>query len=286
MLVDETVSADTFRPRYGSANIRTWIGFKQFVSIAEEAVLTWFRDRGRGPQELYESHGLALSVLDSSVLLPSVLTIDDTVEAQVESRGAGDFRVRLTTERKTGPETVLKGRVRVGLVDETGEGQRPPGDLAAAVDVVPGLPPATTTVDADAFRHDWTARYFHCQYSSRVQHSAYVAHLEELVDRYLAGVGLAIPELLETRGWIPVVSRARVTLVGQACMGDVIASRFAVTDVWKDKAYDGRMTCEVGGTPVAQASIVHGYAVSRGSEAGQLATLDADTLHRLTRADR
>lgn len=283
MLVDEMLSADTFRPRYGSANIRTWIGFKQFMSIAEEAVLTWFRDRGRGPQQLYETYGLALSVLDSSVLLPSVLTVDDTVEAQVECRRRGDFRVRLTTLRESGPETVLKGRLRVGLLDETGEGQTPPDDLATAVAVVPDPPAARATPNPDAFRHDWMARYFHCQYSSRVHHSAYVGQLEELVDRYLASVGLSIPELLRTRGWIPVVSRARVTVVGPARMGDVIESCFAVTDVWKDKAYDGRMTCRVGGTAVAEASIMHGYALSRGPDACQLATLDAGTLDRLLR---
>ncbi|HET6743192.1 MAG TPA: hypothetical protein VFH76_29835 [Kribbella sp.] len=286
MLVNERQSAATFRPRYGSANIGTWIGFKQFMSIAEEAVLQWFRDRGRGPQQLYETYGLALSVQDSSVVLPSVLTVDDTVEAEVEARGAGEFRVRLSAPRESGPDTVLKGRLRVCLVDEFGSGLAPPDDVAAAVDVVPYEPLFTGSADDRAFRHDWTARYFHCQFSSRVQHSAYVGALEELVDRYLASVGLAVPDVLEARGWIPVVSRVRVTLGGQARMGDLIESRFTVTDIWKDKAYAAQMTCLVGGTVVAEASIAHGYAVSRGPDAGRLATLDSETIAQLTGAVR
>ncbi|MEV0289139.1 thioesterase family protein [Kribbella sp. NPDC050820] len=286
MFVTERQSAATFRPRYGSANIGTWIGFKQFMSIAEEAVLEWFRDRGRGPQRLYEAYGLALSVWDSSVVLPSVLTVDDTVHAEVEARGAGEFRVRMSAPHKSGPELVLKGRLRVCLVDETGTGQAPPADVAAVVDVVPHREPLAGVADDGAFRHDWIARYFHCQFSSRVQHSAYVGALEELVDRYLASVGLAIPDVLEARGWIPVVSRVRVTLGGQARMGDMIESRFAVTDIWKDKAYAARMTSRVGDTLVAEASIAHGYAISHGPSTGRLATLDQALIDRLTGAAR
>src|SRR5262249_51880992 len=78
-----TVTALTCRPRYEGANIRTWIGFKQFMLLAEEAVLAWFRERGLGPQRLYHEHGLGLEIVDSSVQLPALLEVDDEVRAEV-----------------------------------------------------------------------------------------------------------------------------------------------------------------------------------------------------------
>ena len=57
------MTALTCRPRYEGANIRTWIGFKHFMYLVEEAVLHWFRERGLGPQRLYHEYGLGLEIV-------------------------------------------------------------------------------------------------------------------------------------------------------------------------------------------------------------------------------
>jgi len=277
--------------RYGSANIRTWIGFKQFMGLAEEAVLTWFRERGHGPQQLYHSYGVGLSIVDSSVMLPAVLEIDDEVEAAVEWTRPGRFGVRLTVDREGQAVTVMRGKLSVALVAER---IQPPG--AAPANLPEYLSPlAVPSVKGEAeppvagkpFHFPWRARYFHCHFSDRVQHGTYVAALEEVVDRFLEHRGISVPRLLTERGWIPVVSRARVRLLADAHMDEDIQTSFSVSDIVKDRGYDGRMDSHVtvDGQPtrhVATAQILHGYAVSQGELAGTLAELDAQTIQALT----
>lgn len=277
------------RPRYESANIRTWIGFKQFMQLAQEAVLGWFRERGLGPQRLFHEYGAGLRVLDSSVLLPATLEVDDEVTAEVTRTGGTTFAVRLRTCGE-GAARVLRGRLTVALVPEAAAERRDaelPGELRAlltspvAAEEIAGRP--------GEFSWDWTARYFHCHYSDVVQHSTYVAALEEVVDRYLAEVGLSVPRLLAERGWIPVVSRARVAVYGEARMDDVVRTTFAVDDIVGGRAFDGRMTCHVveGDRTrlVAAGTILHGYAVTRGESVGQLAELDEETAEMLRRGE-
>ena len=43
---DSPIVRSVLRPRYEGANIRTWIGFKHLMYLAEEAVLEWLRIRG------------------------------------------------------------------------------------------------------------------------------------------------------------------------------------------------------------------------------------------------
>ena len=137
------------------------------------------------------------------------------------------------------------------------------------------------------FLWSWRARYFHCHFSDRVQHSAYVRALEEVVDRFLADRGLSIPRLLGERGWIPVVSRARVQILADAHMDEVVHTTFVVEDVLRGLAYDARMDCYVerDGRLVhtATAKILHGYAGSAGEEAGRVVELDDETVAALTR---
>jgi acyl-CoA thioesterase FadM len=290
------------RPRYASANIRTWVGFKQFMYLVEEAVLNWFRDRGFGPQEIYHRYGLGWEVVDSSVQLPAVLEVDDEVVARVEPLAPGRFGVRLTVRRDRTAVPVLRGRVAVALVAEPAGGSGAAGPAGAAVPdclaplVVPAVAAAAGPVDpppAAAFSWRWRARYFHCHYSDRVQHGSHVQALEEVVDRFLADRGLSVPRLLVERGWIPVVSRARVRMLADAHLDQPIQTSFGVAEIVKDRAFDGRMDSFAPdpGRPdqprhVATARILHGYAVGAGPAAGELATLDQATVAALTGAVR
>jgi acyl-CoA thioesterase FadM len=124
-----------------------------------------------------------------------------------------------------------------------------------------------------------------------VQHSAYVRALEEVVDRFLADRGRSVGRMLGERGWIPVVSRVRVRMTADAHMEEDVRTTFAVTDVLKDVTWEGQMDCHVdragGPVRVATARILHGYAISRGPDAGRMAQLDPATIAALsTGADR
>jgi acyl-CoA thioesterase FadM len=272
------------RPRSEGANIQTWVGFKHLMYLVEEGVLEWFRVRRLGPQRLFHEFGLGLEVVDCSVQLPALLEIDDEVLVGVTLREPGRFRVAMHITGPDRPRLALRGQVVVALVPEATAPDRvsPAAEIAAMLghDI-----PASLLEDeleagsaaARPFSWDWRARYFHCHYSDRVQHSAYVRALEEVVERFLDDRGMSIRTLLDDRGYIPVVSRARVRLVGAAHMEETIHTTFAVDEILKGTAFGATMECHVQRAgrpiPVARATILHGYASSRGADAGALIAL-------------
>jgi len=286
------------RPRYEGANIGTWIGFKHFMYLVEEGVLDWLRAHTPGARELYRRHGLGVEIVDSSVLLPAVLEVDDEVRVRVVPVQPGRFTVTLHVTRDGREIPALRGKVGIALVRQRDAPGDTPLTAAAGAALLPepvaeladasGAPePAVADAD-EPFRWSWRAPYFYCHFSDRVQHSGYVRALEEVVDRFLADRGVSVGLMLRERGWIPVVSRARVRLLAAAHMEEVVHTTFAVDDVVRRTVFDGRMDCYVerDGRRVltAQARILHGYAVSRGPDAGTLSTLDDAVIAALTGA--
>ncbi|MFE1782322.1 thioesterase family protein [Streptomyces sp. NPDC059506] len=304
-LLDGTLAVPVGKPRYEGANIRTWIGFKHFMYLSEEGVLEYFRSKGVGPEKLYHAYGLGLEFVDHSVSLPATLGIDDAVTAVVEpgrpKPGHGvPFKVKLTVERDGETVTVCSGKVRVALVtlkdvpaaepvpaflepytvpeaaalaDVAGEQAKE----ADAADVAGVLAPA----DSNAFLWSWRIPYFYCRFSDRMQHSGYVRAMEEVVDRFLDARGISVRTMLVERGWIPVVSRARVHLLADALMEETLHTVLNVQEIIKDVMYTASFDCYVhrDGKLVrtATGSIMHGYAVSRGEKAGSLAEFDDTT---------
>ena len=281
------VRLEPSRPRYEGANIRTWIGFKHLLYLVEESLLEFLRGQDAGPQRLYLEHGVGLQVVDCSAQLPSTVQIDDQIVPEVQERAPGRYRVTLRAPRGEQHREVARARVTVALVEEPGA----PGTVPVAAELQPLVVPSTSALGAGdgevppavagATQWTWRARYFHCHYSDRVQHSAYVRALEEVVERFLAERGLSVRKMLATHGWIPVVSRVRVRLLADARMDDDIHTRFSVGEILKDRAYEGRMDCHVerDGRPVhvATGEILHGYAQSDGAQAGELVVLDEPT---------
>ncbi len=314
-LLDHEPTVYHGRPRYEGANIRTWIGFKHFEYLVEEAVLQYFRDRGYGPAVLYHTYGLGLEIVDSSIQLPNALNVDDEVTATVtaaptQPAGMLALNVKFTATREAGnigDETeakVLSGKVRVALVRE----KDAPGDAPAPADLDPYVvsdvaeldgparEPVAAATDEDvrgalvpegsnAFLWSWRVPYFYCHYSHRLQHSGYVRALEEIVDRFLAERDLSIYTMLEERGWIPVVSRARVRMLADVLMEETLHTVFTVEDVIKNSLYTARFDAYVrrDGRLVhtATGSIMHGYAISRGEGVGSLAQFDERALTAL-----
>lgn len=293
------------RPAFEGANIRTWIGFKHFMYLIEEAVLQWLLDQGTGARALYLEHGLGTEIVDCSVQLPNVLELDDDVQAQVTAVKDGRLTVQLSVVREGAEVTVLRGKVVVALVRERSAGLHQPAPAQLAGLEVAELADASTVstpdrrrvpagetaesvllADANAFLWSWRAPYFYCHYSDRVQHSGYVRALEEVVDRFLADRGISVGRMLKERAWIPVVSRARVQLVEAAHMEETIHTVFTVLDILRGVMFDARMDCYVQRgdelVPVATARILHGYAIAAGPGAGGMAELDDEVTRILT----
>ncbi len=281
----------TLHPGFEGSNIRTWVGFKHLMYLAQEAVLDHLRSCNVGPQRIFAASGLRLRIVESSLAFVSLLEADDTVVAEVTRSRPGRFQVRLLRDDPAGEVPLAKGHVDAGYV--VGEGQCP-ADVPQELEpfLLSAAPRRGGEATPEASLQDplwsWTARYFLCQFSDCVQHSAYVRALEETVDRYLAARGLTIGHVLADRGWIPVVSRARVRLLADAHMEELVHTVFVVDDVFKTTGYSGRMDCYVErhkrATHVATASIVHGYAVAAGAGAGCLTALDPATIAALSDA--
>ncbi|NHC16218.1 thioesterase [Motilibacter sp. E257] len=264
--------------------------------LAEDAVLSAFRQAGLGPQRLFEEHGIGLEVVDTSTRLVGTLHVDDAVTGTVTpvaNRHANglSFAVHLSAEREGGPVPVLNGRLTVAPVTEKeGRGAPPPAELAAHLvpetTSAPGVAEPAAWAAPGGFEWQWNIPYYACHYYTRLQSNAYVRLLEETVDRYLEWAGLPITGLLATRDWIPVVSRARVQMIADAFMGETLHVTFTVDDVLKDTLFTGRMDCYVvrDGQRIhtATATIMHGYVMARGDNAfDEIITLDADTQAQL-----
>ncbi len=288
------------RPGYEGANIRTWIGFKHFIYLVEQAVLRWMADRGAGARDMFLDHGLGFEIVDCSVQLPAVLEIDDEVRAEVSGDGPR-LAVRLCVVRDGTELTVLRGKLTVALVRERAAAGHQPAPPAVASLEVAGLAEASTVTEPlhrgipagqrpesvlaeppSAFVWSWRAPYYYCHFSDRVQHSGFVRALEEVVDRFLADRGISVARMLRERSWIPVVSRARVQLIEPAHMEETVHTVFRVEDILRGVMFDARMDCFVHRDDrlvhVATAKILHGYAIAAGAGAGGLAELDAGTV--------
>ncbi len=273
----------TLRPRREGANMGTWIGFKHLLYLVEEATVQWFRERGYGPHRLYHDHALGLEIAEVSARFIAAVDLDDEVTAEVGVTRPGRLSVVLSLPRDNARITALRANATVVLVRDAGGRTGAaglPDDLAQFVtdDAAPAPGPPRPEVDAPdgrdvrdvlappgsgVFYWPWTARYFHCHLYDRLQHSAYIRGLEELVDRFLADRGLPIGSVLRLRDWIPVVSSVRVRVFEVARVDELIHTTFAVGDIIRGRTYEGRMECHVQRrgslVRVAAATITHGY---------------------------
>ena len=289
--VNALTTRTTLRPSFEGSNIRTWIGFKHLMYLAQEAVIDHMRERGVGPQRVFAQLGLRLKIAESSFAFLSLLESDDTVLAEVTRTRLGRFQVRLLRERCTGGIPLAKGYIEAGYTssETRSAGAQLPLDVQSfmAPDAAShGNEEPHPEVKLRDALWSWKARYYLCQFSDCVQHSAYIGALEETVDRYLAARGLSIGRVLVDRKWIPVVSRARVRVLADVRMEEVVHTTFVVDDVFKTMGYSGRMDCYVEREErvlrVATASIVHGYAIAEGEGVGQLTALDDPTITALS----
>lgn len=302
-LTDATICR--MRVPYQGANIRTWVGFKHLMYLAEGALLEWFRCRGIGPQELYQNHALELEVLDSSAQFPGLVEADDAIMATAIHKASGKFAVQLRADRVAGEAVVVNANFQVALIGTSSPATAtdwpatlvaPSAAAASGGGEVFAIPPGGEAAAALQFRRPhalvwtWSARYFHCHFSDRVQHGTYIALLEEAVDRFVAARGISVGSILRRRGWIPVVSRARVRLIADAHMEEPIHTAFWLDETLKDLAYSACMECYVvrdgSLTQVAEGRVLHGYAAAGGDNAGKLMPLDAGMIEALTGASR
>ncbi len=305
-------------PSFEGANIATGLGFKHVMYMLEEAVVQHFRQRGLGPQLLYERHGLCLEVVDSDARLLTGTYLDDLARLKVRTElepppSELPFLVQTHVRRRNKEMKSVSARVRVLLRrDEGAVAEAPPAELARYVSPEINRPASAPTPDVGAaavtaapgeegLRRQlappganiflWKRRvpYFYCHYGARLQHSGYLRLLEEVVDLFLADRGISIRTMLEGRRWVPIVTSARVEVLREALMEEDIYTVFTVESVFKRFTYTGRMDCYVvrGGELIRTATgrITHGYLELRSRDDWSLVSFDDATLRALDGGD-
>jgi acyl-CoA thioesterase FadM len=283
------------RPRFEGSNICTWIGFKHVMYLVEEAVLDHLRSSGLVPRQLYEEHAQGVEIVESDARIATALHMDDEVRTEVVSRprdhdGTMVFRTTSYVARPTGAVKAVTATVRVGLRPVA---QPSPDGLAGIVGASAGRGPvgaaeddvAALVGDANAIVWRWRVPYFYCHFSRHLQHSGYLRLMEEVVDIFLAERGISIRTMLDGRGWIPVVPRARVRVLADALMEEELYTVFTVEEIFKELTYTARMDCYVRRAgrlvPTATGRITHGYAQVLNRRDWKLVPFDSRTLAAL-----
>ncbi|MEV8006335.1 hypothetical protein AB0P10_27175 [Streptomyces parvus] len=308
----DTSSTVRLRPLFEGNNISYAIGFKQINYLAEAAVLHHFRAAGLPVGELYQRFGLGFDLVDLRSRLGALLAVDDEVEAVVtpvtkDGEDRLGFTVGLFVERDGKRVKSAGSTVRVALrVDSHIAASEPlPAGLArftterlgvgeqTKTEVVPepygslsrgrgttGPDPVLTELIGEDNAFGWRYRipYFYCHFNERMQMSGFLRVMEEVEDLFLADRGLAIKEVLDTRGWIPVVTQSRIELLDESLMEEELYTVYTVENVFKSLLYTCRMDCYVlrGDQLVktATGTITHGYLQETRPNVWEMATLD------------
>ncbi len=314
---DAATTVYTARPRFEGSNVGIGIGFKHVMYLAEEAVLEHLRERGLSPQSLFENHGLCCEIVDSELRILHLLHMDDLVTIKVRPTSDTDRKeltqsVVFSIEHNGKTRKAATGKVSVLFRQDQNfisEASPPP---AAVVPYIrneihrPGsqnvkLPTFTAHHETEkpddfivnqlvkpgsnAFVWKWRIPYFYCHFTDRLQHSGYLRLMEAVVDLFLADRGISIRTMLDTRRWIPIVSRARVEILREALMEESLYTVYTVEEVFKNLTYTARMDCYVcrGESLVHTATgrIVHGYGKLIDAFRVELVPFDAETISAL-----
>ncbi|MFG2132140.1 hypothetical protein ACGFNV_30615 [Streptomyces sp. NPDC048751] len=315
----ETPTTGRLRPLFEGNNISFAIGFKHINYVAEAAVLNHFREAGLPVGDLYRRYGLGFDVVDIHSRLGALLAVDDEVEAVVTpaTKDGADrlrFKVDLFVERdgkrvKCAGSTILVAlrvddhikaeepwpdglepftTARLGTGDrvEIAATPRPYGEFTAGRGTT--ADPVLTELigETNAFGWRWRMGYFYCHFNERVQMSGFLRVMEEVEDLFLADRGLAIKEVLDTRGWIPVVTQSRIELLDETVMEEELYTVYTVENVFKTLLYTTRMDCYVlrDGQLVktATGTITHGYLHEVAPNQWEMAEFDESTVTALT----
>ncbi|MEV7131043.1 hypothetical protein [Streptomyces sp. NPDC093260] len=314
-----TPTTARLRPLFEGNNISYAIGFKHINYVAEAAVLDHFRQAGLSVGDLYRRFGLGFDVVDIRSRLGALLAVDDEVEAVVTPRTKEDadrfrFRVEQFVQRdgrrvRCADSTVVVAlRVDGHIASEEpcpaglerfttarlGEGERlelaatpvPYGGLTAGRGTTADPVLSELIGETNAFGWRWRVGYFYCHYNERVQMSGFLRIMEEVEDLFLADRGLAIKKVLDTRGWIPVVTQSRVEILDETVMEEELYTVYTVENIFKTLLYTTRMDCYVlrDGVLVktATGTITHGYLQEVAPNRWEMAEFDEATVSALT----
>jgi acyl-CoA thioesterase FadM len=304
-------------PSFEGANIATGLGFKHIMYLAEDGVVHYFRERGWGPQMLYENYGLGLEIVHADARLLTGINLDDLVRIEVRpitlpTDPELSFSIQMFVNRAGREAKAVSGTWKVLLRQEEPVSSiaNPPSALARFVTEKIERGALVQLSFAQSSREQgesefaskmgglllqeknaflWKRRipYFYCHYNRRLQHSGYLRLLEEVVSLFLEDRGISIRTMLDTKGWIPIVTNTQIDILREGYVEEEIYIVFTIENIFKTFTYTARVDFYVlRGTElllVGTGKITHGYLKIKGRRDWELARLDDRTLATLSR---
>ena len=274
------VTEITLRPRYEHAGTRMRLGIRGLTSLAEEALVNWFRVRRLSPSVLSDRYGLEFSIVDCSSLCSGVVSLDDEVVASAQPVGVRHFNVRLVVRDGEAERVPLRTRATLVLVRRPGPFEDPPEELSGMLvdgleqvrTAVPGHDPGVEARDLAermaggtlGWHRSWRVPLENCHHAGRMPHSAHLRVLTELAELFAEDHGLPAGRLLDEHGLVTVVRRVRIRLLADACAGELLHTRYEVHEVVGrnlfDCRYDARVERDGRPIPVAAGVLLQGFA--------------------------
>lgn len=184
---------------------------------------------------------------------------------------------RSTKQTGTGSKVIQEAETRVNKGFTQGRGLLNPDDELIA---------KVVSKEANTFVWKWYIPYFYCHFTKWLQHSGYIRLVEEVVDLFLAARGISIRTMLDSRQWIPIVSKAEVEILQEAFMEETIYVVYTVEEIFKDITYTSKVDFYVSRDgqliQTAKGSITHGYVkLTEGSSNIEMVYFDKKTLNAL-----
>lgn len=284
------LTAVTLRPRYEHAGVGLRLGVRGLTSLAEEALVNWFRVRGISPSVLSERYGREFSVVDWSGLVAGVVSLDDEVVASAVPVGVRYFNVQVAVRDGDAERVALRARVTAVLVRRPGTFEEPVEEVSGMlVDRLDDVGMERVGVGVAGWRRSLRVPMDGCHHGGRMQHSAHVRVLTELAEAFVEDRGLPARRLLDEHGLVMIMPRMRVRLLADAYAGEVLQTGFEVHQAIGGNRLDCRFDAHVERegrlVPVAVGMLLLGFA-HVDDMGGHAAELGADMIERLAPAEQ
>ncbi len=304
----EQTTTHTLQPRLEGLHVGDMIGFKHIMYLAEDAVVRHFRGFGLGVGRLSRDWNVGMKFVSSHGRIASAVRIDDDVSVQVTPKGiSSDGTIHLAVAeyvvRDGKQERAYSGKVAVRLQQVTiskASGVLPaelrPLLWRSAESASPGAtvstdgagPEATDGRDgvlapgANGFVMCFRNPYFYCGNNYDLQMSGYLRYMESAAELFLEERGISVHRMLDTKQWIPFVSKTGVDIHCDVHMEEEVTCAFIVQDIFRDLMYTAvvKFYVQRGGqrVNVATGHVTHGYCEVEGHSGWKMVPFDEEAL--------
>lgn len=295
-----------FRPQNEGANIENYIGFKHLTYLMEETIINYFREKYLSPNQLLRMFGVKFYIKSLKIDILKAVNIDDEIVMKIFSPNEyptnrfkikasdnsgilffkGELVVCIDKPIKDAEFHLVSKNFRY-LLKEMVEKEATDNNIELPIN---NSNPIQILKEYKSFNSAFIFSkripYYYCNYTDELHHSGYERIIEEAVDLFLEERGMSIRTMLNSKRWIPVVSKSQIEIKHKIKLEDTIYIAFSVknivlnsiyeADIYFFKQYNNKLI------EVANGSITHGYSCIKNPETPELVIFDELTLKKLS----